>query len=84
MKITVEMTEEEFAEYSEYRKNSDKRKSNEDRKMFQAKKVLWSIEPAAGSTEYKPKFKILDQEHAEELYEMATDYIKSHGGKIDG
>lgn len=84
MKITVEMTEEEFAEYSEYRKNSDKRESNEDRKMFQANKILWSIEPAAGNTESKPKFKIADHEHAAELYEMAADYITAHGGKIDG
>lgn len=82
MKITVEMTEEEFAEYYEYKKDAGKRESKEDRKLFHANKVLWSIGPAPGNSESKPKYKIVDQEHAEELYEMAAEYVKTHGGKF--
>lgn len=76
MEVTVNMTAEEFMEFVAWRKERDYYKSRLDkelnkRKML-AQKTCWAID----TDPKKPdKFKIIDQEHAAELLEMAKDYL---------
>lgn len=75
MKIHVEMTSEEFLEFTQWQKD----KAKYDNKIEQVRrkgdafsnKVLNAIEP---DPKKEGKYKIVDQEHAGDLYEMALDW----------
>lgn len=72
MKIHVEMTEEELNDFLRYRQEKKNRSADKERLKEMAKKVLWSIDladPNLGVT-------VIDQDHAEELLEMAVEYSK--------
>ena len=76
MKINVEMTADEFQEFMQWKK--DKKISDDELNPVDGKiehinnKILWALAP----DEKKPgKVKIIDQEHAAELVEMATDWF---------
>lgn len=76
MKIVVEMTSEEFQEFLRYQADKgcfDAELQEIDRKFEHLnKKVLWALE----TDEKKPgQVKIIDQEHAAELVEMANDWF---------
>ena len=76
MNITVSMTAEEFLEFVAWGKDRDYYKSRLDKELSKreiiAKKTCWAID----EDPKKPgKVKIIDQEHAAELLEMAKDYL---------
>ena len=76
MDVTVTMTAEDFLEFAEWKKAAEHYKSKEELVKLQleimAKKVCWAI----GGDQKRPgKVKIIDQEHAEELLEMANDFL---------
>ena len=76
MNITVSMTAEEFLEFVAWQKDRDYYKSRLDKELnrreTRAKKTCWAID----EDPKKPgKVKIIDQEHAAELLEMAKDYL---------
>lgn len=76
MNITVSMTAEEFLEFVAWQKDRDYCKSRLDKELNRretmAKKTCWAID----ADPKKPgKVKIIDQEHAAELLEMAKDYL---------
>lgn len=76
MEVTVNMTAEEFMEFATWRKEQDYYKSRLDKELNKreilAKKTCWAID----ADPKKPgKVKIIDQEHAAELLEMAKDYL---------
>lgn len=76
MEVTVNMTAEEFTEFVAWRKEHDYYKSRLDKELNEreilAKKTCWAID----TDPKKPgKVKIIDQEHAAELLEMAKDYL---------
>jgi len=76
MNITVSMTAEEFLEFVAWQKDRDYCKSRLDKELNRretmAKKTCWAID----EDPKKPgKVKIIDQEHAAELLEMAKDYL---------
>lgn len=76
MEVTVNMTAEEFMEFVAWRKEQDHYKSRLDKELNKreilAKKTCWAID----ADPKKPgKVKIIDQEHAAELLEMAKDYL---------
>ena len=79
MEVTVNMTAEEFMEFVAWRKEQDYYKSRMDKELNKremlAKKTCWAID----ADPKKPgKVKIIDQEHAAELLEMAKDYMHHH------
>ena len=76
MKITVEMTADEFQEFMSWKK--DKNLYEEEIGTADAKiehinnKILWAL----AQDEKRPgKVKIIDQEHAAELVDMANDWF---------
>lgn len=76
MEVTVNMTAEEFLEFAARGKDRDYYKSRLDKELNKreilAKKTCWAID----ADPKKPgKVKIIDQEHAAELLEMAKDYL---------
>lgn len=76
MNITVNMTAEEFLEFVAWGKDRDYYKNRLDKELNKremlAKKTCWAID----ADPKKPgKVKIIDQEHAAELLEMAKDYL---------
>lgn len=76
MKIHVEMTSEEFQEFMQWKKEKgiyDVELSEVDGKMeYINNKILWALKV----DEKKPgKVKIIDQEHAAELVEMAHEWF---------
>ena len=76
MEVTVNMTAEEFLEFVAGGKDRDYYKSRLDKELNKremlAKKTCWAID----ADPKKPgKVKIIDQEHAAELLEMAKDYL---------
>lgn len=76
MEVTVNMTAEEFLEFVDWQKDRDYYKSRLDKELNKreilAKKTCWAID----ADPKKPgKVKIIDQEHAAELLEMAKDYL---------
>ena len=76
VEVTVNMTAEEFLEFVAWRKEQDYYKSRLDKELNEreilAKKTCWAID----TDPKKPgKVKIIDQEHAAELLEMAKDYL---------
>lgn len=76
MKVTVNMTAEEFLEFVAWRKEQDYYEKELDKELNKremlAKKTCWAID----ADPKKPgKVKIIDQDHAAELLEMAKDYL---------
>lgn len=76
MKIHVEMTSEEFQEFIQWKKDKgiyDAEIRTVDAKIDRINnKILWALAP----DEKKPgKVKIIDQEHAAELVDMANDWF---------
>lgn len=76
MKIQVEMTADEFQEFMQWKKDKEiyeSELSTADAKIEHINnKILWALAP----DEKKPgKVKIIDQEHAAELVEMANDWF---------
>lgn len=76
MKISVEMTAEEFQEFMAWRsdKGMYEREADKEysRQELLCKKILWAIE----EDPKKPgKCKIIDHEHAAELVEMANEFF---------
>lgn len=76
MNITVSMTAEEFLEFVTWGKDRDYYEKELDKELNKreilAKKTCWAID----ADPKKPgKVKIIDQEHAAELLEMAKDYL---------
>ena len=76
MKIHVEMTADEFQEFMQWKKDKgcyDAELNKADGKIdYIYHKVLWALE----RDEKKPgKVKIIEQDHAAELVDMAHDYF---------
>ena len=76
MEITVKMTVEEFQQFVAWQKDRDYYKNRLDKELDKremlAKKTCWAID----EDPKKPgKVKIIDQDHAAELLEMAKDYL---------
>ena len=77
MKIQVEMTSTEFQEFIQWQED----KETYDRELEEIDRqyigILRKIGFSVGPDPKKPgKFKITDQEHAEELIDWANDLIK--------
>lgn len=76
MDVTVTMTAEEFLEFMAWRKDKNHYRSEMDtwsRKWeVLANKACWAIE---ADPKRPSKVKIVDQEHAAELLELANDYL---------
>lgn len=77
MQINVQMSADEFQEFMAWRKDKgsyDKELEEMDRQLlFILKKVSYAVEPDPK----KPgKFKIGDQDHAEELLDMTVELIR--------
>lgn len=76
MTVTVAMTTDDFLEFVAWQKDRDYYKSRLDKELnrreIMAQKTCWAID----EDPKKPgKVKIIDQEHAAELLEMAKDYL---------
>lgn len=76
MDVTVNMTAEEFLEFMEWKREREhynaKIQKQFDKLEIMAKKVTWALK----KDEKRPgKVKIVDQEHAEELLEMACEFL---------
>lgn len=72
MEITVKMTVEEFQQFVAWQKEQDYYEKELDKREILAKKTCWAID----ADPKKPgKVKIIDQDHAAELLEMAKDYL---------
>ena len=76
MDVTVSMTAEEFLEFMAWRKDHDHHKTEvatiNGRLEYLAKKICWAI---AEDTKRPGKVKIIDQDHAAELLELANEYL---------
>ena len=77
MELTVHMTEEELVEFLEYRKdkevNQKRIKRLRDDLQMLSRKMGWAVEPDPK----KPgKYKIVDQDHMDDLWSMAGDYAE--------
>ena len=77
MEVTVNMTAEEFQEFMAWKKDRSHYENQEKtlglRLNTLAKKTCWAIEE---DPKRQGKVKIVDQEYAAELLEMAQDYLK--------
>lgn len=76
MEVNVSMSAEEFLEFMEWKKDrayyDNELEAEANRWDALAKKTCWAID----ADPKKPgKVKIIDQEHAAELLEMAKDYL---------
>lgn len=76
MTVTVAMTTDDFLEFVAWQKDRDYYKSRLDKELnrreIMAQKTCWAID----ADPKKPgKVKIIDQDHAAELLEMAKDYL---------
>lgn len=72
MEITVKMTVEEFQQFVAWQKEQDYYEKELNKREILAKKTCWAID----ADPKKPgKVKIIDQDHAAELLEMAKDYL---------
>ena len=76
MKIVVEMSSEEFQEFMRWRSDKDcyeKEQQDADKEIeYICNKILWALE----KDEKRPgKVKVIDQDHAAELVDMATDWL---------
>ena len=76
MDVTVTMTAEEFQRFMDWKKErgyyeKELNKETSKREII-AKKVTWAIE---ADPKRPGKVKIVDQEHAAELLDLANDYL---------
>ena len=76
MTVTVAMTTDDFLEFVAWGKDRDYYKSRLDKELNEremlAKKTCWAID---ADPKKSGKVKIIDQDHAAELLEMAKDYL---------
>lgn len=76
MEVTVTMSAEEFQEFMEWKKDraycETKLEAETNKVDILAKKVCWAI---AKDPKKPGKVKIVDQEHAAELMDMADDRL---------
>ena len=76
MDVTVNMTAEEFLEFMEWRRDRNNYTAIMEERNRQweimAKKATWAM---AEDAKRPGKVKIIDQEHAAELLEMAREYL---------
>jgi len=72
MEIHVKMNEAEMNDFLAYRREKAGRTAARNRLQELAKKVLWAIGPNAKCN----GFIIVDQDHAEDLMEMAAMYAE--------
>ena len=76
MKIQVEMTTDEFQEFLSWQKNKECYEEDliatEQKIEYINKKILWTLE---AEKKHPGEVKIISQEHAAELVEMATEYF---------
>lgn len=76
MEVTVNMSAEEFQKFMDWKKERDYYEKElvkeTDKREFMAKKTTWAIEK---EPKRPGKVKIVDQEHAAELLELANDYL---------
>ena len=76
MAVTVSMTAEEFLEFMAWKKDREQYTkeiaARSGKWEIMAKKVTWAIEE---DPKRPGKAKIVDQEHAAELLEMAREYL---------
>ena len=76
MTVTVTMAAEEFLEFIAWKKDRDYYEKELDKEMgkreIMAKKATWAIEE---DPKRPGKVKIVDQEHAAELLELAREYL---------
>ncbi len=76
MDVTVNMTAEEFLEFMAWKKERDYYEKELDqetsKREIMAKKATWAM---AEDAKRPGKVKIIDQEHAAELLEMASEYL---------
>lgn len=76
MDVTVSMTAEEFLEFMAWKKDrghySEEMAARDEKWEMLAKKATWAMEE---DTKRPGKVKIIDQEHAAELLEMAREYL---------
>lgn len=76
MDVTVTMTAEEFLEFMAWKKDRNhynaEMAAQSSKWEIMAKKVIWSIEE---DPKRPGKVKIVDQEHAAELLELAKDFL---------
>lgn len=82
MKIQVEMTKEEFLEFTQWQDDRN-RYQEENAKLCQisrtwAKKIDAAVEP---DTKKPGKYRIVDHEHMDDLYLMAGDALDDGGTK---
>lgn len=76
MDVTVNMTAEEFLEFMAWEKDRNhynaEMAARSNKWEIMVKKVTWAIEE---DPKRPGKIKIVDQEHAAELLEMAREYL---------
>lgn len=76
MDVTVNMTAEEFLEFMAWKKDRNhynaEMAARSSKWEITVKKVTWAIEE---DPKRPGKIKIVDQEHAAELLEMAREYL---------
>ena len=71
MVIHVEMTEEEMRDFLQYRREKVNRRAVQSRLQELAEKVILAI-----GSDVDAGFVIIDQDHAEDMMEMASLYIE--------
>lgn len=71
MKIKIELEEEEMNDFLQYRREKAGRRAVQNRLQELAKKVIWTI-----GADVDAGFVIIDQDHAEDLMEMAGMYAE--------
>lgn len=76
MEVTVTMSAEEFLEFMAWKRDRNHYNAEMDARSskweIMVKKVTWAIEK---DPKRPGKVKIVDQEHAAELLELANDYL---------
>ena len=76
MDVTVNMTAEEFLEFMEWKRDREhyntEMRIRSDKWEIMAKKATWAM---AEDAKRQGKVRIVDQEHAVELLEMAREYL---------
>lgn len=76
MDVTVTMTAEEFQEFMAWKRDREhyntEMRVRSDKWEIMEKKATWAM---AEDAKHPGKVKIIDQEHAAELLEMAREYL---------
>lgn len=80
MKVQVEMTKEEFLEFTQWQE--DREKYRIENEILKAKNRAWAVKIDA-AVEQDPKkpgrYKIVDHDHMDDLYLMAGDSLDEGG-----